>query len=135
MPYLALDTTCDLTTEERRVCTTAITDRYTDEMATTAGHVAVTVREHPPAAMSLGRAEDGPIAVLDADVRRGRSLQQRRAFALGIIDWLDEEWDVPRPNAKVAFTEHVGDQLTGADRVGGEWSPEEEQEGESGGVE
>lgn len=127
MPYLALDTTCELATDDRRACTAALTDLYTDEMATTAGHVAVAVREYPPAAMSLGRAVEGPIAILDADVRRGRSLEHRRAFALGVVDWLDAEWDVPRPNAKVVFTEHDGEQMMGADRVGGEWSPDGEE--------
>lgn len=126
MPYLALDTTCELTTDDRRACTAAITDLYADEMATTRSHVAVAIREHPSAAMALGRAVEGPIAVLDADVRRGRSLEHRREFALGVVDWLDEEWDVPRPNVKVAFTEHEGDQLMGADRVGEEWSADED---------
>lgn len=125
MPYLALDTTYDASPADRRACTDALTDIYTDEMATTAGHVAVAIREHPADAMSLGRAVDGPIAVLDADIRRGRSFERRRTFALAVIDWLDEQWAVPRPNLKVAFTEHDGNQLMGADRVGGEWSPEE----------
>jgi phenylpyruvate tautomerase PptA (4-oxalocrotonate tautomerase family) len=126
MPYLALDTTRELATDDRRACTAALTDLYAHEMATARSHVAVAVREHPSGAMALGRAEHGPIAVLDADVRRGRSLEHRRAFALEVVDWLDEEWDVPRPNAKVVFTEHNGDQMMGADRVGGEWSPEDE---------
>ena len=125
MPYLAVDTTYDADPTDRRACTTALTDRYTEEMATTAGHVAVTVREHPPEAMALGRAVDGPITVLDADVRRGRPFERRRAFALAAIDWFEDAWDVPRPNLKVVFTEHAGDQLMGAERVGGEWSPDE----------
>jgi hypothetical protein len=125
MPYLTLDTTCELTPDQRRACTAALTERYAAEMATGTDHVAVAVREHPPEAMSLGRAVDGPIAVLDADVRRGRSFERRRSFALAAIDWLAEEWSVPRPNLKVAFTEHDGDRLMGADRVGGEWSPDE----------
>lgn len=126
MPYLALDTTFSPTDAERRAATAALTERYVEEMATTPGHVAIVVREHPPAAMALGRAQpDEPIAVLDADVRRGRPFDRRRAFALAVIDWLEGAWGVPRPNAKVVFTEHPGDQLMGADRVGGEWSPEE----------
>lgn len=126
MPYLALDTTCDLSDSDRRAFTRAITDLYVEEMATSQGHVAVAVREHPPAAMSLGRAVDGPIAVLDADVRRGRSFERRRSFALGVIDWLEENWAAPGPNLKVVFTEHEGDRMMGADRVGGEWSPDGE---------
>ena len=125
MPYLALDTTAEPSADDRRACTAALTDRYVEEMATTPGHVAVAIREHPPSAMSLGRAEEGPIAVLDADVRRGRSFERRRSFGLAVVDWLEEAWGVPRPNVKVAFTQHDGEELMGADRVGGEWSPDE----------
>lgn len=125
MPYLALDTTCTLTDEQRQAITTTLTTQYTETMATSAGHVAVTVREHPPTAMSLGRAEDGPIAILDADIRRGRSFERKRTFALAIIDWLHETWGIPRPNLKVLFTEHDGDQFMSANRVGGEWSSTE----------
>jgi hypothetical protein len=125
MPYLALDTTGDPSPEDRRACTEALTDRYVEEMATSPGHVGVAIREHPPSAMSLGRAEDGPIAVLDADVRRGRSFERRRSFGLAAIDWLHDEWGLPRPNLKVVFTQHDGEELMGAERVGGEWSPDE----------
>ncbi|QCJ48169.1 tautomerase [Haloprofundus sp. MHR1] len=127
MPSLALDTTYEPADDERRACTESLTELYAEKMSTTAGHVAVVVREHPPTAMSLGRAVDGPIAVLNADIRRGRSFERRRAFALAVVDWLEAAWGVPRPNAKVVFTEHEGHDLMGADRVGGEWSPEEEQ--------
>lgn len=89
MPYLAVDTTHDTSPSECRACTSALTEIYTDEMMTTASHVAVVIREHPRGAMSLGRAVDGPIVVLDADIRRGRSLERRRTFALAVIDWLD----------------------------------------------
>ena len=125
MPALALDTTYDPTDSERRAFTAALTDCYTEEMSTASGHVAVTIREHPHTAMSLGRAVDGPIAILDADIRRGRSFERRRSFALSAIGWLTAEWDIPRANLKVIFTEPEGKQLLGADRVGGEWSPEE----------
>lgn len=126
MPYLSLDTTYEPTDEERRACTGALTERYVDEMSTTNGHVAVTIHELPSASMALGRAVgEGPIVVLDADVRRGRSFERRRTFALSVVEWLETHWGVPRPNAKVVYTEHQGDQLMGADRVGGEWSSEE----------
>jgi hypothetical protein len=125
VPYLALDTTADPSPDDRRRCTEALTDLYVEEMATSPGHVAVAIREHPPSAMSLGRAEEGPIAVLDADIRRGRSFERRRSFGVAVIDWLDEVWGLPRPNLKVAFTQHDGEDLMGAERVGGEWSPDE----------
>ncbi len=123
MPYLALDTTYTPTASHQQDCTTALTDLYTEIMETDSDHVAVAIRAHPDDAMGLGRAVTGPIAVLSADIRRGRPFDQRRAFGLAVIDWLHAEWEIPRPNLKIVFTEHDGDQLMGATRVGGEWSP------------
>ena len=91
MPYLALDTTADLTAADRRDCTNAATALYTDIMETVSDHVAGAVREQPTAAMALGRAVDGPIAVLSADIRRGRPFDQRRRFGVAVVDWLHEE--------------------------------------------
>ena len=121
MPHLAIDTTAEIDAADQERCIEALTALYTSEMETTAGHVAVTIRQHPVSAMDIGRSVAGPLAFLDADIRRGRSHEMRRAFALATIDWLADEWAIPRPNTKVVFTEHAGNQLMGADRVGGEW--------------
>lgn len=123
MPLLSLDTTYDPTPAERRDCTATLTDFYTEEMQTAAGHVAVILRSHPPDSMAIGRAVDGPLAFLDADIRDGRPFELKRSFALRTMGYLADAWDVPAPNLKVAFTEHPGQQLMGVDRVGGEWSP------------
>jgi hypothetical protein len=101
--------------------TEALTETYTDVMETTSGHVAVTVETHSRAAMSLGRAEAGPMLVIDADIRRGRPLDQRRQFALAALSLAGEHFDVPDPNGKVVFTEHDGSDMMGVNRVGGEW--------------
>ncbi len=125
MPHLQFDyggPTLDTTT--LRSFTAAVTDLYADEMETTTGHVAVTVREHERAAVTIGRAESGPTLVLDADIRRGRSFEYKRAFALAVIDLAGEHLDVPEPNAKVVFTEHDGQNMMGADRVGDSWTQE-----------
>ena len=105
MPYLALDTTTDLTAADRRDSTNAFTELYTDIVETESDHVA--------------------IAVLSADIRRGRPFDQCRRFGLAVADWLHEGWGIPRPNLKTVFTEHDGSDLMGADRVGSEWSPDE----------
>ena len=49
MPLLQFDTTAEVSAEERERFTEAVTDLYAAEMATTTGHVAVVIREHPPA--------------------------------------------------------------------------------------
>jgi phenylpyruvate tautomerase PptA (4-oxalocrotonate tautomerase family) len=125
VPLLQFDTTCSPTDAEKRAVTDAVTDLYAEEMATSTDHVAVVIREHPDANLSLGRAVDGPRCFLSADVREGRSFERRRAFALAAMELVSERFDVPDPNLKVAFTEHPGGDLMGVDRVGGEWTADE----------
>jgi len=121
MPLLQFDTTLSPSADEKAAFAEAVTDLYTEEMATTAGHVAVTIREREDAAMHLGRSVDGPLLFLDAEVRRGRSTERKRAFALAVMARAGEDFGVPDPNMKVVFTDHPGEAMMGVDRVGGEW--------------
>ncbi len=132
MPHLAVDVTGPLAPADKRGFAADLTEGYAAEMATGTDHVAVTVREREPAEIHLGRAVAGRRLVLDADVSRGRSAERRRAFALLAIEAAGERFGVPEPNAKVTFTEHAGPELTGADRVGGAWSPEGADDGDDG---
>jgi len=124
MPLLGFDTTLSLTDEEKHAFADRVTGAYTTEMATEAGHVAVVIREHGPADLHLGRAVDGPLLFLDAEIRRGRSFERKRAFALAVMEYAVETHGVPEENAKVVFTEHPGEGMMGVDRVGGEWDGE-----------
>ncbi|WP_433630241.1 tautomerase [Halomicrococcus sp. NG-SE-24] len=122
MPLLQFDTTLSLAADEKTTFAERVTELYTHEMATTAGHVAVTIRERADAEMHLGRGVDGPLLFLDAQIRRGRSHERKRAFALGTMEYAGDAFDVPDPNMKVVFTEHPGEAMMGVDRVGGEWT-------------
>ena len=124
MPLLQFDTTLSLSGAEKAEFADQVTECYTDEMETTAGHVAVTIREHGGSALHLGRAVDGPKLFLDAEIRRGRSFERKRAFALAVMEHTHDEFGVPEANMKVVFTEHPGDAMMGVDRVGGEWEEE-----------
>jgi len=122
MPLLQFSTTLSLSPAERESFAAFVTDRYVEEMETTAGHVAVTVSELGPSAMALGRAVDGPLLFLDAEIRQGRPFEYKRAFALAVMEHAVAEFGVPEPNAKVVFTEHTGEDMMGIDRVGGDWA-------------
>ena len=125
MPLLQFDTTLSLSADEKRSFATRVTELYTTEMSTTAGHVAVTIRDRDPEDLYLGRAVDGPLVILDADIRRGRPFEKKRAFALAVMHHIGETFDVPDENMKVVFTEHRGESMMGVERVGGEWDDEE----------
>jgi len=121
VPHLQFDTDADPTAAEKEALAATVTDLYTEHMETTRGHVAVTVRERDPSDLHLGRAVDGPLVFLDADVREGRPFELKRAFALATMEYLIDGWSVPEENLKVTFTEHAGEELMGYDRVGGDW--------------
>ena len=124
MPLLQFSTTLSLSPAEREAFVAFVTDRYTEEMETTAGHVAVTIGELEPSAMAIGRAVDGPLLFLDAEVREGRPFEYKRAFAVAVMEYAVAKFGVPEPNAKVVFTEHAGENMMGLDRVGGDWEAE-----------
>ena len=124
MPLLQFDTTLSLSAGEKTSFANTVTKLYTTEMDTTDGHVAVTIRNRKPADLHLGRAVDGPLLFLDAEIRRGRPFERKRAFALGVMEHASRTYDVPDENMKVVFTEHPGDAMMGVDRVGGEWNGE-----------
>jgi phenylpyruvate tautomerase PptA (4-oxalocrotonate tautomerase family) len=124
MPLLQFDTTLSLSAAEKTALAERVTELYTVEMETTAGHVAVTVREPDAAALHLGRAVDGPKLFLDAEIRRGRPFERKRAFALAVMEHVGDEFDVPEKNMKIVFTEHPGEAMMGMERVGGEWDGE-----------
>ncbi|MFC7166359.1 tautomerase family protein [Halospeciosus flavus] len=126
MPLLTFSADFGIDAPDADAFAEAVAEHYAEEMQTETGHVAVSVDADPENHLWLGRSTGGRHLFLDADVRRGRDQAQKRAFALAVIDLAGEHFDVPEANAKVVFTEHEGPQMMGANRVGGEWSPEEE---------
>ncbi|OAQ54336.1 hypothetical protein HTG_01990 [Natrinema mahii] len=126
MPLLQFETTLSLSDEEKTALAERVTELYTTEMATTAGHVAVSIRERGAADLHLGRAVDGPLCFLDAEIRRGRPFERKRAFGLATMAYVGDTLGVPDENMKIVFTEHPGESMMGVDRVGGEWDGERE---------
>jgi 5-carboxymethyl-2-hydroxymuconate isomerase len=107
MPQLRFEVTESLDDTEVASFADWVTKRYAEHMTTETGHVGVSVRDD--AAITMGRADsDEPVAFLDADIRAGRSADQRRALAVAIMDELHARWDVPTENCYVVYTEHPG---------------------------
>ncbi|SFT07319.1 tautomerase [Halostagnicola kamekurae] len=124
MPLLQFDTSLSLSDKEKSSFAEQVMEFFTTEMATTSGHVAVSIRNRESADLHLGRAVEGPVLFLNADVRRGRSLDRKRAFALATMEYASNEFAIPDDNMKVVFTEHRGPEMMGVDRIGDEWNSE-----------
>ncbi|MFC7165559.1 tautomerase [Halospeciosus flavus] len=127
MPHLQFETTVDLDDDETAPFTDWVTELYAHVMDTGTDHVAVTVRNHPAAALSLGRAgPDEPVAVVNADVRAGRSADQRRELAESLVGELDARFGVPTANCYVVYTEHPGEDFHLAEGPLASWDHDED---------
>lgn len=108
MPHLQFEVTESLSEDDVTSFAGWVTDLYAEIMDTGTGHVGVTVRDD--ARLALGRAgREEPVAFCNADVRAGRSFEQRRELATTIIEELAEQWAVPTENSYVIYTEHPGE--------------------------
>jgi phenylpyruvate tautomerase PptA (4-oxalocrotonate tautomerase family) len=130
MPHLQYEFDHALAADTRRALIAWTTEQYSEIMETGTGHVAVTVRELDATALSLGRAPaDEPVAVLNADVRAGRSAAQRQSFASAVIDYLDGELGVPADHCYVVYTEHDGPDFVLNEGPLASWSDAEAEHG------
>lgn len=135
MPHLTFEVTESLDPTEVESFTDWVTALYSEQMETGTGHVGVTVRDD--ATLSLGRAHvDEPVAFLNADIRAGRSLDQRRTLAVTVIDELHDRWGVPPENCYVVYTEHPGTDFHLQEGALASWDEAEaaDEDGPVGGV-
>ena len=63
--------------------------------------------------------------MVNADIREGRSMKQRRNLTLGFMDLMHEHWGVPKEQMYVTLTEHKGEDFHLVERYLANW-----QEGE-----
>ena len=130
MPHLQFETTVSLAPEEKRAFADEITQLYATEMETGTGHVAVTIRALPEGGFSLGRLDaDEEAAMMNADIREGRSFDQQRAFVRGAFDVAQDQWGIPTENMYAVMTEHVGKEFHEYDRVLSSWDTSEADAG------
>ena len=105
-----------------------VTALFAEHMDTGTGHVAVTVRDD--SGVALGRAgADDPVAVLNADIRAGRTADQRRALATDSIAALSDRFGVPPANVYVVYTEHPGVDFHLDEGPLNSWDAAEDEEG------
>jgi hypothetical protein len=71
--------------------------------------------------------EDGleTITMVIVEIRRGRSLEQRRELGRRIVDICTEVLNVPRRTVLVEFTIHAGDEILRDGQWAGDWTDAE----------
>ncbi len=128
MPHLQFELNFSPSPEARRAFAAAVVRRFAEIMDTGTDHIAVTLRCHEEADLTFGRAVDPSkgMAFVDADLRLGRTRDQKRRLSLAFIDELAARFSVPRQAVYVILTEHDGEHFQLSDRVLPSWSAGED---------
>ena len=128
MPHLQIDINRTLADRTKAALATQIISLFSEVMRCGTDHIAVSIREHGTYNLGLGRVEDPSqgIALVNADIRHGRSLEQRRELALGFMTALNTLTGVPPQHVYVTFSEHNGEDFHLYERYLADWRPEED---------
>jgi phenylpyruvate tautomerase PptA (4-oxalocrotonate tautomerase family) len=128
MPHLQFDLNFEPDAAQKLRFASAIVQHFARVMDTGTDHIAVSLRCGAREDLTFGRAADRSrgVAFLNADLRRGRTADQKRRFALAAIDELERTLGVPRAAVYVIFTEHDGPDFQMHDGVLPSWSSGED---------
>lgn len=128
MPHLQLDINRILTRAEKTAVSARFKKLFSAVMDTGTDHIAVSLREHGTYNLDIGRAKDHGkgIALVNADIREGRTMSQRRELAVGFIEIMAELLRIPREQVYVTLTEHKGEDFNLTERYLGDWSEGED---------
>jgi phenylpyruvate tautomerase PptA (4-oxalocrotonate tautomerase family) len=123
MPHLSFAVNRRLPETAKPVFAAQVRALFAQVMVSGTDHIGLSLRECGTHDLSIGGAlePERGVAIVDADVRRGRSLEQRRALALGCMRLLQEHFGVPPEQVYVVFTEHPGEDFHLSDRYLADW--------------
>lgn len=127
MPHLQFEINRSLADADKISFAERVRLLFSETMDTGTDHISISIREFGTYNLSIGRAiepEKG-IAVVNADIREGRTMQQRRTLTLGFMELLQKQWDIPKEQMYVTLTEHKGEDFHLLEKYLASW-----QEGE-----
>ena len=124
MPHLQFELNFNLSADEKRRFANTVIRRFAEIMDTGTDHIAVTLRcfAHDDLAFGRARASGGRTAFVNADIRAGRTREQKRRLSLAYVDEIARTWGVAPEAVYVILTEHDGEHFQLSDRVLPSWS-------------
>ncbi|SDZ97748.1 hypothetical protein SAMN05660420_00938 [Desulfuromusa kysingii] len=127
MPHLQFEINQSLTDADKMDFSEQVRQLFSEIMDTGTDHISISIREFGTHNLSIGRVKEPEkgIAVVNADIREGRTMKQRRTLTLGFMDLLQRTWDIPKEHMYVTLTEHKGEDFHLVERYLSGW-----QEGE-----
>ena len=127
MPYLHLDLPLAVHADRRARIAGRLARLYAEVMQTSPRRPTVGFRElGDQGVLRLGAdGEVEPVVLVQCDIRRGRSAEQRERLGAAIAAVLEDELGWPASHTIVEFTQHAGDEFWRADGLSRDWAPSE----------
>ena len=105
MPHLQFEINKTLNSEERDDFIEFAKNTFSEVMKTGVGHIAISLREFPLNALSLGRAKKNEfVCLMNLDLREGRSLEQKRELVKKYMEGVENFLKLER---KSIFNFHI----------------------------
>lgn len=111
MPHLQFEFNRSLTDTQKITFAEQVRTLFSDIMDTGTDHISISIREYGTYNISIGRVKEPEkgVAVVNADIREGRTMEQRRALTLGFMELIHKIMNIPVANMYVTLTEHKGE--------------------------
>lgn len=127
MPHLQIEINKPIDDDVKVEIANRIKTLFSQVMDTGTGHIATTIREYETYALDIGRVKnhgDG-VSLINADIREGRTLEQKRQLALGLIQIINDSVRIPKEHIYVTLTEHKGEDFHLNERQLSSWRKDE----------
>ena len=123
MPHLQFEINQKLTDAEKISFAEQVRKIFSRVMDTGTDHISISIREFDTHNLSIGRVKEPEkgIAVVNADIREGRTMEQRRSLTLGFIELLNKNMNIPKAHIYVTLTEHKGEDFHLVEKYLGNW--------------
>ena len=111
MPHLQFEINRNLEDADKITFAEEVRQLFSSIMDTGTDHISISIREFDTHNLSIGRVKEPTqgIALVNADIREGRSIEKRRTLTLGFMDLLHQTWKIPKEHMYVTLTEHKGE--------------------------
>ena len=127
MPHLQFEINRPLEDSAKMAFAEEVRQLFSSVMDTGTDHISISIREFGTYNLSVGRVKqpEKGVALVNADIREGRTIRQRRELTLGFMQLLHQTWNIPKEHMYVTITEHKGEDFHLLERYLASW-----QEGE-----
>ena len=108
MPHLQFEINKKLNKQSKENFKIFVVDSFARIMQTGKDHIAISLRELEESNLSLGRAKNKFVCLMNLDIRTGRTNEQKIKLIKTLISGVEKFFHIKKKNQYVTITNHKG---------------------------